>query len=587
MSEGTQRRLAAIVSADVVGYSRLMGVDEAGTHARLKARFSELVGPLIAEYGGRVVKLMGDGLLAEFPSVVDAVSWAIDVQTKVGELEADGRNDQRIEYRVGVNLGDVIVDGDDIFGDGVNIAARLQEIAEPGGICISEKVHGEVHGKLRVEFADGGAQQVKNIAQPIHVWQWPTNNIGAALLPVTDGAPLPLPDKPSIAVLPFANMSGDLDQEYFADGITEDIITNLSQIRWLFVIARNSSFVFKDKAVDVRQVSRELGVRYVLEGSVRKAGNKIRITAQLIDATTSAHLWAQRYDRDLTDIFAVQDEITQNVAGAIEPEILAAEGLRARERSEEDLDAWDLVMRAASTHWKMTKEDSDEAIAQLERAVEIYPDYGPACSQLAFSLLFAGHMGWRDLEAARQKAELFAKKAISIDDHDAGAHITLGYMHAINRLANEAVLEFTKAIELNPNFAVAYGWRGFTLAHAGRSQEAIADIDLAIRLGPKDPQNAIFFAAAGVAHLIAERIDEAIACAEESIRIRPGFIAGHRVLCAALAEGGRLGKAQTVLAQIKELHPDVTVALLRETLPYSSPEVLDIFVGGLCKAGLE
>ncbi|MEE9589343.1 MAG: adenylate/guanylate cyclase domain-containing protein, partial [Hyphomicrobiaceae bacterium] len=314
-----QRRLAAIVSADVVAYTRLMERDEAGTHARLKARFTKLVEPKIAEHGGRVVKLMGDGLLAEFPSVVDAVNWAVEVQTKVAELSAEEPDEQQIEYRVGVNLGDVIVDGDDIFGDGVNVAARLQEIAEPGGVCISEKVQTEVRGKLNVELVDGGTQTVKNVRDPLRIWRWSPGQVeasDAALRPLA-GEPLVLPDKPSIAVMPFDNMSGDPEQEYFADGMAEDIITALSRMPWFFVIARNSSFTYKGHAVDVKQVARELGVQYVLEGSVRKGGNRLRITAQLIDAMTGKHVWAERYDREIVDIFAVQDEVTEAIVGAV------------------------------------------------------------------------------------------------------------------------------------------------------------------------------------------------------------------------------------------------------------------------------
>ena len=315
MTKGTQRRLAAIVSADVVGYSRLMGMDEARTHARLQAQFSELVKPQIDAHGGRVVKLMGDGLLAEFTSVIDAVNWAVAVQKGAAEFDVGESDDQRIEYRIGVNLGDVIVDGEDIFGDGVNVAARLQEIASLGGVCVSDKVHTEVHGKLSVAFTDGGAQQLKNIASPVRVWRWAIEGRGAPA-PMSGAIdPLPLPDKPSIAVLPFDNMSGDPEQDFFADGISEDIITELSRMPWFFVIARNSSFAYKGRAVDVKQISSELGVRYVLEGSVRKAGNRLRITAQLVDAVTGKHVWAERYDRYIDDIFDVQDEVTRATAG--------------------------------------------------------------------------------------------------------------------------------------------------------------------------------------------------------------------------------------------------------------------------------
>jgi len=385
MSEGTQRRLAAIVSADVVGYSRLMGADEAGTHARLKARFSELVEPKIVEHGGRLVKLMGDGLLAEFSSAVDAVNWAVAVQTKIAELNAGASDETRIDYRVGVNLGDIIVDQDDIFGDGVNVAARLQEIAEPGGVCISQKVHVEVHGKLAVEFADGGSQSVKNIAQPIHVWHWQPGGQEAVQDPAVEQVDaLQLPDKPSIAVLPFDNMSGDPEQEYFTDGITEDIITGISKLRWLFVIARNSSFVYKGQGIDVTQVSRELGVRYVLEGSVRRAGNRIRINAQLLDATTGMHVWAERYDRELVDIFDLQDEITANIVTAIGPEVTLAEIERARRKRPENLDAWDQYLRALPLIHQIKKEAIAEAKKQLQLAIKLDPNFVAAHAALAW-----------------------------------------------------------------------------------------------------------------------------------------------------------------------------------------------------------
>jgi TolB-like protein/Flp pilus assembly protein TadD len=397
---------------------------------------------------------------------------------------------------------------------------------------------------------------------------------------------LPLPDKPSIAVLPFDNMSGDTEQEYFSDGITEDIITNLSRIHWLFVIARNSSFVFKGQAVDIRQVSRELGVRYVLEGSVRKAGNKVRITAQLIDAQTSEHLWAERYDRDLTDIFAVQDEITENVAGAIEPAILAAEGLRARSRSEDDIGAWDMVMQAIAAFMRMTEEDHSKMVALLEAAVERYPGYGPAHSMLSFALLFASQMGWTDLAEVRETAGKLARKALVLDDRDPWAHGALGYAHAMDRNSDEAILEYGKAIDLSPNFAGGYGWRAFVKAHAGLSEEAIADANMAIRLSPKDPLNVIYVGARGLAHYLAGRYDEAVTATEECSRLRPGFVAGHRLRCAALARAGRMEEARAALETVRELQPDISAGLLRRTLPYSSPEYLEKFIEGLRMAGL-
>ncbi len=561
-----------------------MGENEAGTLSALRAHRSELIDPLIAEHGGRIVKTMGDGLLLEFPSVVEAVACTLAMQQGMAERNVGIADDIAIRFRIGIHLGDVIVEGGDIFGDGVNIAARLQEIGKAGGVVISGTTHDNIIGRIEATFIDAGNQELKNIARQVRVWQW--SDAGESVVTGSDETPLALPDKPSIAVLPFDNMSGDTEQEYFSDGITEDIITNLSRIHWLFVIARNSSFVYRGKAVDVRQVAEELGVRYILEGSVRKAANKVRITAQLVDAQTSAHLWAERYDRDLTDIFAVQDEITEDVAGAIEPAILAAEGIRARSRSEQDLDAWDMVMQAVSAFWRMTKDDSAKAVALLALATERYPQYGPAHSMLAFALLFASHMGWTDFASVREMAGKLAQKAYGLDDQDAWAHIALGYMHAMNRNTDEAILEYTKAIDLSPNFAAAYGWRAFAKAHAGLSEQAIDDAKLALRLSPKDPHNVIFIAAIGLAHYLADRYAEAERCAVECTRLRPGFISAYRLQCAALARDDQITKAQTVLEKLRELQPDICGSVLRRTLPYSSPEILEKFVGGLGIAGL-
>ena len=356
--ERVDRRLAAILAGDIAGYSRLMGVDEEGTLRQLKAHRKELVDPKITEHRGRIVKTTGDGMLVEFVSVVDAVRCAVDIQRGMAERNANVPADKRIEFRIGINVGDIIIDGDDIFGDGVNVAARLEALADPGGIMVSSVVHDQVRDKLSFGFEDMGEQTVKNIARPIGVHRVSARRTALAsqgrihrwLKTEPSTA-----NRPSIAVLPFANMSGDPEQEYFADGITEDIITGLSKLRWFFVIARNSSFTYKGKAVDVKRVARELGVRYVLEGSVRKGGNRVRITAQLIDAATGNHIWADRYDGDLTDVFALQDEITRKVVAAIEPKLLEAEGIRSQNRSPEDIGAWDMVIHANSLFWRMTK----------------------------------------------------------------------------------------------------------------------------------------------------------------------------------------------------------------------------------------
>ena len=354
-----ERRLAAIFAGDVAGYSRLMGVDEEGTLHRLKAHRKELIDPKITEHRGHIVKTTGDGMLVEFVSVVDAVRCAVDIQRSMAERNVGVPADKRIQFRIGINIGDIIIDADDIFGDGVNVAARLEALADPGGIRVSSVVHDQVRDKLSFSFEDMGEQTVKNIARPIGIYRISLTESAPA---ATVKSAASTGNRPSIAVLPFANMSGDPEQEYFADGISEDIITGLSKLRWLFVIARNSSFTYKGKAVDVKRVSRELGVRYVLEGSVRKGGNRVRITAQLIDAATGNHIWADHYDGELTDVFALQDEITKKAVAAIEPNLLEAEGIRSQHRSPEDLDAWDMVMQANSQFWRLTKHDSEVAI---------------------------------------------------------------------------------------------------------------------------------------------------------------------------------------------------------------------------------
>ncbi|MDD9905932.1 MAG: tetratricopeptide repeat protein [Rhodospirillaceae bacterium] len=587
MSEGPQRKLAAIVSADVVGYSRLMGADEAGTHARLKARYQNMVAPSIAKYGGRVVKLMGDGLLAEFQSVVHATEWAVEIQDEFARANEPEPPEHRIDYRVGVNLGDVIIDQDDLYGDGVNLAARLQEAAQAGGVCVSDATYQQVNGKVQASFIDGGEVELKNIAGPVRIWRWVAGAIDTQIGQPRGETKVRLAaTKPSIAVLPFENMTNDPEQAFFADGITEDLVTGLSRIRWLFVIARNSTNVYKDRAVDVRQVADELEVRYVLEGSVRKASNRVRITAQLIDAQTSNHLWAERYDRELTDIFDVQDEITERVAGAIEPAILAAEGLRSRERSIDDLGAWELLMQGVTRFWRFTDADAEEAIALLEEAISLHPEYAPAHSMLSFLLLFSGHVGWTALAESRKRAETLASRASALDDQDAWTQVSLGYLHTMKRDTHAALQAFAKALDLNPNFASAYGWRAMAEAHAGMAEEALADFDLAVRLSPKDPQNAVFLGAKALAHFMADQFDTAASIAADSIRQRPGWLSSYRMECTALARAGRLPEAETSLERLLEKQPGLTAAQLRSSLPYPDGATLEKFVGGLVLAGL-
>ena len=498
--ERVDRRLAAIFAGDIAGYSRLMGADEEGTLRQLKAHRKELVDPKITEHRGRIVKTTGDGMLVEFVSVVDAVRCAVDIQRGMVERNAEVPADKRIEFRIGINVGDIISDDNDIYGDGVNVAARLEALAEPGGIMVSRNVHDQVRDKLSFGFEDMGEQTVKNIARPIGVHRVSLAESAPLATAQSGAASKSEPassNRPSIAVLPFANMSGDPEQEYFADGISEDIITGLSKLRWFFVIARNSSFAYKGKAVDVKRAARELGVRYVLEGSVRKGGNRVRITAQLIDAATGNHIWADRYDGDLTDIFALQDEITRKVVAAIEPKLLEAEGIRSQSRSPEDLGAWDMVIQANSLFWRLTKTEGEAAIAMLKQAVERYPDYAPAHSMLAFAMLMSRLLGWTLIAPQVKEAETLAARAAELDDSDPWAHLALGYVAHTMRRTDAAAEEYQRAIDLNPNFAAAHGYLGFTLALAGRSDEAIAHLEQAIRMSPQDPQNAIFNMALG------------------------------------------------------------------------------------------
>jgi TolB-like protein len=419
----------------------------------------------------------------------------------------------------------------------------------------------------------------------------PTAPVGRAALEsaVVDanGPTLALPNRPSIAVLPFDNMSDDPDQQHFADGISEDLITDLSRIHWLFVIARNSTFVYKNRAVDVKQVARELGVRYVLEGSVRRAGKRIRISAQLIDAATGGHHWAERYDRELGDIFAVQDEITRSVVAAIEPRLLAAEGIRTLSRSPDDLGAWERVARAETEGWRLTRADSATAIKSLEQTVEIYPDYAPACSRLAFRLLFSAHMGWTDRESGLLAGRRHAIRAIALDDRDSWGQIALGYLGLMEWRTEESIAAFRRAVELNPNSAKAHGDLGRGLAFAGHDREAIAQVEDAIRLSPMDPDMALFLGAIAVAHYGAGRYADALWHTEQLLRSRPGFQGAQRLRCASLAQTGRIDEARSVLAMIRGEHPQLSIDWIRASVPYQTPELMERFLDGMRKAGLD
>ena len=469
-----------------------------------------------------------------------------------------------------------------------------------GGRIVSESTLASRINSARTAIGDTGSEQrlIRTVARKgfrfVGDVQEGPNTGGSGVESPPAGRPasnvaeirgLPLHDKPSIAVLPFTNMSGDPEQEYFSDGITEDIITALSRLRWFFVIARNSTVVYKGKPADVKQVRRDLGVRYVLEGSVRKSGPRVRITSQLLDAITGNHIWAERYDRELTDIFALQDEITTSVTAAIEPKLLAAEGLRAETRSTENLDAWDLVARAMSLYWKMTAADSAGAIALLRLAVDRYPSYAPANCMLAFAHLASAYVGWLPAGGDRDLAIQRAQRAVELDDSDPWAHLALGYADLTDRKTDDAVRHFQAAIELNPNFAAAAGSIGFALAFDGQSDEAINYFEQAMRMSPRDPFNGFFFVGIAIAHYLAGRYPEAVKAARQAVQLRPGYIGAHRILAASLAQGGHLDEAKAELATVRQLQPDISIARIRESVPYTE-RTIERFVEGMRKAGL-
>ena len=454
--EGVKRRLAAIFAADVVGFSRLMGEDEAGTLARLKTLRKDLVQPEIAGGRGRIVKLMGDGLLAEFPSVVEAVRCAIGIQQCMAGWEADLPEERRIRLRIGVNLGDIIVEGSDIYGDGVNVAARLEGLAETGGICISGKVYNEVENKLTAAFEDLGEQEVKNIREPVRVYRW---TAAADTMPGTAGAEgaLTLPDKPSIAVLPFTNMSGDPEQEFFADGMAEDIITALSRSSWLFIIARNTTFSYKGEKVDVKRVAQELGVRYVLEGSVRKAGNRIRVTAQLIDGATGGHVWSERYDGELAEIFDLQDEITRNVVASIQTQVHLTASEPAKKSKRPDLTVWELTMRGWQLLYDFSSDSYTTAKTLLDKAIARDPNSAEAHLVLAVIHYHDAILGFvKDTETSSTLARKLALRATRLDNQNEYAHWALGLSCLALARYEESIAALERAIALNPNCSVAY-----------------------------------------------------------------------------------------------------------------------------------
>ena len=499
---------------------------------------------------------------------------------------------RRMEFRIGINLGDVIEEGEQIYGDGVNIAARLEGLAEAGGICISESAYQQIENKLPLRYDYLGEHEVKNIAKPVRVYRAQIESVAMAQRPLEvaskERMALPLPDKPSVAVLPFTNLSGDPEQEYFSDGITEDIITALSRFRWFFVIARNSTFTYKGKTVDVKTVAQDMGVRYVLEGSVRKAGSRVRITAQLIDAPTSHHVWAERYDRDLKDIFAVQDEITENIVTAIGPEFLSAEMRRAQRRDVRSLDAWDYIMRAAFHHSRYRKEDVAEAQRLLRKAIEIDPFNAEGFCLLAFTHLMQVQFGWSEsADKSIQEAAKAAENAVAIDDRDAWAHTALGLVDLISRRHDDAIRRLKRAVQLNPSLANAYGALGQALTLAGECAEAVEQINKAIRLSPRDPFLVYWFGHLSMAAFAEGHYDVACQWGAKVLQENPSFPGGHRLMAAIYGQLGRIEEAQAALKELLLLMPGMTIDDVRKQVPFKNPNHMERYLDGLRKAGLK
>jgi adenylate cyclase len=567
------RRLAAILAADVAGYSRLMGADEEGTLERLKALRRELLDPKIAEHKGRIVKTTGDGLLVEFASVVDALRCAVEVQRDMAGRNTGVPPDNRIELRIGINVGDIVAEDGDIFGDGVNIAARLEGLAEPGGICVSARVQEDAAGKLNLAFEDIGEQQLKNIVRPVRAYRV----VSEARLAMAQGsAGPPLPDKPSIAVLPFANMSGDPEQEYFADGMVEEIITALSRIRWFFVIARNSSFTYKGQATDVKQVGRELGVRYVLEGSVRKAGGRVRITAQLIEADTGAHLWADRFDGSLEDVFDLQEQVAISIAGIIEPTLREAEIARSGDRATSDLSAYDAYLRACAFK---SKGQNRQALALLEEAIARDPRYGMALALGAKCCMdLATDASVPDRDALRQKGIDFGRRAIGVAGKAPVVLVDAALALAcFGENIHAMIALIDRALAFNPSYARGWHMSGLLRLWAGETDLAIEHAGRALRLSPRAEADQTSYLI-GIALFFSRRFEEAVPRLRVAIEDMPNFLTAYRYLAASYAHLGLLGEARATIARLRLLTPEVMV---NYPLPFRDSRHRELYLSGL------
>jgi adenylate cyclase len=629
MAQSLPHKLAAIFYADVAGYSRLTGEDEEGTH-RILSSYLDALSATIKRHGGKVLHYAGDALLADFATVSQALNCAVAVQHELKTRNAAMPEARRVEFRIGVNLGEVIVDRSEVYGNGVNVAARLQTLAEPGGICVSGSVVDAIGTKLPLSYEYLGEQSVKNIEKPVRayrvvfdeqaaqraagqampatqnrrryvalaalafftvagssvaLWRYSVRHESAPAQAMVIAAPaLALPDKPSIAVLPFVNMSGDKEQEYFSDGMTEDVITSLSKLSGLFVIARNSVFTYKGRAVKPEQVSRELGVRYVLEGSVRKAENRVRITAQLIDATKGHHLWAEKYDGELKDIFALQDNITGQIVAALAPKLTAGEESRSKRQETSSIEAYDHVLRGVALFYEFRKESMAMARQMFERAVALDPNYAKAYVWLSWTYFDDWEFQWTEGPGALDRSLEAARRAVALDDSLSDAHTVLGWLLLWKKQHDVAIAELERAVSLDPNYERAYGYLGETLNFAGRSDEAIGFAKKAMRL---DPNNPVWPFMLAHSYFLPRRYDEAITAMQDSLRRGQNFLPAHRMLAVVYAELGREKEAQAEAAQILRISPGASLDLWRERLPYKNQGDLERFIAGLRKAGLK
>ena len=586
--ERVERRLAAVLAADVAGYSRLMGRDEERTLSQLKSFRKTLVDPGIATHRGRIVKTTGDGMLVEFASAVDAARCAVEVQREMAQQNTAVPPELRIEFRIGIHVGDIIIDDNDIFGDGVNIAARLEGIAEPGGVCISDDAHRQIRGKIDIAFDDIGEQNLKNIAEPMRAWHLRLAGEAAAAIRATPTQvqDLTLPDKPSIVVLPFDNMSAEAGQDYLADGIVEAITAALSCIRSFFVIARTSAFTYKGRATNARDVGKELGVAYLLEGSVQKAGNRLRIIVQLIETEGGAHVWSSRFDGDIDEFFDLEDRITEQVAGALQPSIRIAEIERSRRKRPQDLGSYDYTMRAMPHVWALEKEESVKALELLEQALAIDPQYPLALSLAGWCHAQRSVYNWADdIAASQATARSLAERAAEMSGDDPFILAVLGAVHTFVRNYGTARVLLERAVALDPNAAWAWSRLGWLENYADRPEKAIMNFERALRLSPIDPMNFNNYVGIGSAHEVAQDYDQAAAFYRRALEERPNASWIYRNLASSLSGAGRVDEARQAFAEVMRFYPDLTMSRFKEAMVFS-PAVLDRMAENLRKLGL-